>query len=170
MIIVEGVDNSGKTRLVEWLIEKLPGVKVIHSHGPVQSELMVEQLLADINMAYRYQKPIVFDRFPLISEEIYGSVLRGGNLFTKSHDRELLMEWFRSLAPLIIHCRPAREIVIGSISDRLQMDGVVNNIDKLIDAYDDLMAELNSRGFITYIYDYTRDKDRLWKMVTQYLL
>ena len=129
IIIVEGMDNTGKTTLVEQLVRET-GYGRVRSPGPQSLEDMidgVETCLISDN--------IIYDRFPLISEEIYGPVLRGYCLWEFSRWREYFIQLLQ-LKPLFIYCRPGRETILKSINQRDQLKGVVDRASVIIDTYD----------------------------------
>lgn len=155
VIICEGCDNTGKTTLVQRL-QLFTGARVVHSPGPqpekeLKSWTKAELLLANV-------EDIIYDRFPLISEEVYGPILRGKSLFGEEWG-----EWWGALMlvrPVIIYCRPPREVVCGpTLMERDQMEGVVSHCNQLLDAYDKLMKKIQSLiphdSF--FVYDYTQD-------------
>lgn len=148
MVIIEGMDNSGKTTLVNYLAtEILCGV--IRSPGPHTGEFLATWILLQ-NERLKVQ-PILFDRHPLISEKIYGVVLRSRNALAIYGD---LMQYFRSLNPLIIYCRPPISNILD-FGDRDQMEGVKETATILLDKYDYTMNLMRDEGFSIVTYDYT---------------
>jgi len=59
--------------------------------------------------------------------------------------------------PILIYCRPSREIICGTINDREQMDGVAQNASKLLDLYDRMFLDLAARGIRFYVYNFEED-------------
>jgi len=166
MIVVEGMDNTGKSTLVESLTGKF-GLKYYKSPGPdvgrAYQMRWVEERIGDSD------NNIIFDRFPLISEEIYGTHLRGYSNFEKEVD---LYKNFKERGPLIIYCRPPMEEVISFKDGREQMEGVVENSIQLLLMYDQWFTEkIVERAWNLTSYNYLSkdDKFRVINYVNYYL-
>lgn len=167
IIIVEGMDGTGKTTLVQQLAHRLevkPG-KFVGSLGPSDDYrlALVNRTISEITeleIASAEGRPInrLYDRFPLISEAIYGPILRGRNCFGVRYyplRRRLL-----ALKTMIIYCRPNREVIQANIQQAPQMSGVLEHFGELLNAYDKLFVELTESPVKSYIttFDYTRDE------------
>lgn len=118
MIVVEGPDGSGKSTLVRRLQRDL-GL-------PVAPRVVGSDTLALVDLTRWTEEnvnrgfvPMIFDRHRLISEPIYGPLLRGGR------DRKFLnlawmsdMTWrFYAANPIVIYCIPAVETVCRNIQN-----------------------------------------------------
>jgi len=114
------------------------------------------------------KKGVIYDRFPLISESIYGSILRGVNHLADSGD---LYEKFKKVDPLIIYCRPPAEEVLSFKDGRKQMNGVQSEGEVLLEAYDSLMEDYMKEGYkvIPYNYLMVENFDFIFSGVSQYL-
>lgn len=107
MIIVEGPDGSGKTTLIKKLSERT-GLSVSPRVVSKDAESMVDlKTWTEMNVKQGWQ-PLIFDRHRLISEPIYGPVLR-----TKAEPGFGDSEWFYDqlyrfyrAEPFIIYCLP----------------------------------------------------------------
>lgn len=135
IIIVEGMDNTGKTTLVEQLVRET-GYDRVRSSGPQSLEDMIDKVETCLT-----SDNIIYDRFPLISEEVYGPALRGYSLWEFSRWREYFIQLLQ-LKPLFIYCRPARETILRSINQREQLEGVVERASVIIDIYDRVFDHL----------------------------
>lgn len=137
MIIVEGPDGGGKSSLCGKLAAEL-GVPVHEraSHG-------VDGPVANLfDWAYRdvltmAEQPIsIYDRHPLISEYVYGPVVRGtlpdGFVTTTAHAMIRMMAG----QSLVVLCRPSNERLRSSVSAQRDMPGVTERIDEIASAYD----------------------------------
>ena len=146
-IIVVGMDNSGKTTLCDDLTYKLKAVHV-EPMGPGKSRKM---MLDNILLYMERDDNVIFERFSIFEELVYGRVLRGESKFTFD-DINLI----RKYKPIIIYCRPSNEVIFN-FGKRPQMKGVKEEKEKLLKAWDELIFDSLS-GFKIIKYDYTRDK------------
>lgn len=149
MIIVEGMDNTGKTTLAKTLARDLQ-LPYVHLDKPTDKQVVFQDIIECLN----YSKPLeIRDRFTPISEMIYGPICRGESLLEGDHWR-----WINMLGrsqSLLIHCRPPDEKVFHW-NDRDQMDGVIDNSQTLLEAYDSVFSCLKvSYPQILIEYDYT---------------
>lgn len=155
MIILEGMDNTGKTTLGNFLSQKT-NLELIHSPGAHQIGEQVYKWMSDCFDRDIKGRSIIYDRFPLISEEVYGKVLRGGNLFESSPEGRFSYTLLQDIDPLIIYCEPPSNRV-NLWGQRDQMDGVKDNWELLLDSYREFFKE-NKWGFSNIIqYDYTQN-------------
>src|SRR5690606_28511148 len=113
------------------------------------------------------QRPVViYDRFPLISEAVYGTILRGRNHF--GDEWTALIDLLLSLDPIVIYCRPGIKYIMQNIRETAdnQMEGVVSRAMELINAYDELMSWLQVRAHRLgsgriLVYGYDTDRSRV---------
>jgi len=168
IIIVEGMDGTGKTTLVQQLAHRLDvrPRKFVGSLGPNDDLRLVlvnrtKLEIAELESASATGGPIhiqrLYDRFPLISEAVYGPILRGRNFFGGLYYP--LRSRLLALKAVIIYCRPEREVIQANIQKTPQMEGVPEYFDELLNAYDKLFVELTETPVNSYIttFDYTRD-------------
>lgn len=155
MIILEGMDNSGKTTLAQRLLEEFPELRVIKSCGHAS----VGDALAWVAAAIRNEDPrMLYDRYFPISERVYGTVCRQGDIFG-SYTFDILSLTFRR-EPLIIYCRPPLS-TIEQWGDRPQMPGVKDRTHELLKRYDwlmDLIRDMYLKPTLIVDYDYTDPK------------
>lgn len=158
MIILEGPDGSGKSTLQKSLLEAgfEAGPRAVTSEGGViDRENLVQWVWEDL-MTWRSpdQQLRVYDRHPLVSEYIYGPIVRGdvapGMLSPFARE---MGHWFVRNA-LVIFCLPPLETVQVEVQKEAQMEGVVENIDDIYMSYQLIM--LTWGGQYT-IYDWTKD-------------
>lgn len=149
MIVIEGVDNSGKSVLGEKLSEFFE-CPLVHSPGHCPEMLdWTERALQKNTVKF-------YDRFPLISEAVYGPILRDSDDFESKRGRELL-SLFYDKKPMIIYCKPPEKIIKRRMGE--QMEGVKKHLKLLMDSYDAHMAILREFKFLVMRYDYTNPPD-----------
>lgn len=167
MIIVEGMDNSGKTVLVNRLAGELRLVQVRnHIRHPQSMADLNNYFLAMISLDRDLNKGLILDRWPPISEPIYGGVLRGTSLMGQD-TKDNYHRCIRNKA-MLIWCRPPNSTLLD-FGSREQMPGVVEKANQLIEAYDREM-EFISKYLNIHIYDYTVDSYNSLSMEVQEFL
>ena len=145
-IIVVGMDNTGKTTLVNQLSDfyKCESIK---SLGPGYTrQEMIDEVKRKLELPYR----AILERFSILEELVYGNVLRNHSKFRIDD-----MDWLRDNDFVIVYCRPEDE-VIYNFGDREQMEGVIEQREKLVKYWDELVVELARRGFVIIPYDWTK--------------
>lgn len=145
-IIVVGMDNTGKTTLVNQLSEYFE-CESIKSLGPGYSR---QEMIDEVKRKLELPGIKILERFSILEECVYGKVLRNNQKFTLDD-----MDWIRDYDFVIIYCRPDDD-VIYNFGDREQMVGVIEEKDKLVKEFDDLMIEVARRGFVVIPYDWTK--------------
>lgn len=162
IVIVEGVDGSGKTTLLRDLRKQSKTYFWIASSSRRPQTLVnFQDAIHWIGQAGYLNLPIVCDRFPIISETVYGPILRGSNLLNKFNRRDQA----NATAVLngvdrIIYCRPPKEQIAHNLKQNPQMEGVIKHLPALIKRYDDVMDSLRDDNIKVFHYDYTRFVDK----------
>lgn len=148
MIIVEGMDNAGKTTLIETL-KKIHGdaVDVIKPPGPFSSSKELKDWMGpeiDKCRTFQYNRGmVIYDRFPIISELVYGPIVREKSMVTGPVFDETFHELTSAAFPVtIIYCRPPNSRILD-FGFREQMDGVRQKSLELLMGYDELMSEIS---------------------------
>lgn len=141
MIILEGMDNSGKTTLANQLKDKLPNhyVSKLSKNGKPTDE-QLNTLLRDLCVNDYAHQPVILDRFSLISELVYGPLIRGFNFYGNKGNWEILLHYIHSNPFYLIYCRPPTKIIMSNMGE--QMGGVIRKSTSLIDRYDEVMVIL----------------------------
>jgi len=146
-IIVCGMDNTGKTTLCNSL-EAKTGFKVVPPMGPgFSKEIMMDNILLYMNK----WESVIFERFSIFEEMIYGKVLRGKSKFDYSDIISV-----QKYNPVIVYCRPPKDVIFN-FGDRSQMDGVIEQKEKLLKEWDNLIYNTLEK-FKIIEYDWTKDK------------
>lgn len=152
MIIVEGMDNTGKSTLVKKLSKDLKLLTINNQRRPTSIPEAFRYLDGVIYMAASF--PVIVDRWQPISEPIYGPICRDVTLFPPA-SLARMMKMTSSTEPLIIYCRPPDPVVLDFKDE--QMDGVIRHASALLDQYDISMNNLSATGFTVISYDWTSD-------------
>ncbi len=153
MIVVEGPDGAGKSTLLGNLADNLDR-KIIHSGGPPKTpeewreRVMKFRLMAD--------KPILLDRLPHISEQIYGP------LYSRETDRSLTLEVVEMNPIIVFCCLPDIDMMFERISHKpkdhkpsAHLNLVFANYSSIVSRYRQLMIELVSKGAQVIPYAWT---------------
>lgn len=176
-VIVEGPDGAGKSTVVKYLstITDTPVARRISdSITGVKGKDLARYVDGDLGNWANYTSPDpalnwtayssfnsptpsrIYDRYPLISEPIYGLHVR------KAPQPAFLTDWYRNawqkflaFDPLIIWCLPPYDEVAKNVNPARDMDGVWSNLLPLYRAY--TFASLTFPGK-SIVYDYTRDE------------
>ena len=116
LIILEGFDNSGKSTLGQQL-QSLLDWNLIHSTGFHDLGKMEDFLWGVLEKSQRGN--LIVDRISLISEDIYGPIMRGKSMYS-FHRWLTWWERFERLNPLIIFCDPPLSQVQATFGERAQ--------------------------------------------------
>ena len=144
-IIIIGMDNTGKTTLAETLSKEL-NLKLIKSTGPkVTKKDMISNMLENLESS----EDLIFERYNLFEEIIYGNILRGESKFSLE---DYMYKQTILHKPLIIYCRPSKEKIFN-FGSREQMEGVIEEKEKLLEAWDKLYLKLQE-DIEVYRYDF----------------
>lgn len=167
MIIIEGPDNSGKSTLVRELAQRLQPCHVAHSSGPTRSVDEMFKKVRRFNHLYVNTKSLV-DRWPVISESVYGPVLREESMIAGSR---FLDDLQRSRVP-IIYCRPPMNTLMSLENHQVRkeessghIEGVNRNQEKLVNAYDEFMVTMPN----TIYYDWTTSDNNYLDFLAKYI-
>lgn len=155
-VIVEGMDGTGKTNLVNYLLQAFP-MLTPHPRASTSTGGPVPELdwwvINDTTTTHR-AAPSVYDRHPIISEPIYGPVCRG-KVPGRFNDARWVADMKRrlALASVMILCAPPWDTVKANLEneDIDHMEGVRKHAHSLYMAY----AWVDWPG-IQIRYDYSR--------------
>jgi len=172
MIIIEGADNSGKTILAKTIAGAF-GYTYIHSPGPIRNDgELIERL-------YWYDqilpiKNLILDRCYLISELIYGNIIRKHSRVTKKQmylyleklDKNQGMLLFCDQSFYVANPYPEHTIHLNKKENILLEEKVQEQQVEIRDAYKTLFLYMSKRvrHYISvisikdfeYIFDYIR--------------
>lgn len=117
MIVVEGPDGAGKTTLIRQIVEGT-GLSVAPRVVSKDAEAMVDLKRWVVRNVKRGWQNKIFDRHRLISEPIYGPLLRDQpqpGFDDPEWFSAQLYEFYR-IPPVIIYCLPPFEVVWDKVS------------------------------------------------------
>lgn len=152
LVILEGPDHSGKSKLAFHLIEKY-GFN--YYHCGVKPDI-TQYHLKVLDMAYKdinlYNSNFVIDRLHL-SEFVYGNIFRKGPKYDYLQLEQDIKNRFSKYRLII--CLPPKEIVIDGHKKRLAKNSeMFNTVDKVYDLYKQLV---DNKLVGYYLYDFTKD-------------
>lgn len=139
-ILVDGMDGSGKTTLVQQILtllgdnaEYVPGYnRTPEPKSPMQTWWMEHLARNPVD------KVVIHDRF-FYPELVYGPVLRG---FVAASDSTLnYVQDFLRTHGFLIYCRPPIEVLKEGIEVQPQMEGVKEMFHDLLLAYDQMIIQ-----------------------------
>lgn len=139
-IIVEGPDGSGKSTLVKRLSTQLGcpiGPRACTSQGGPVKQLgywVQEDLLSWDDKGTQ-----VYDRYPFVSEYIYGPLIRGSINPTLANLSTDYFHYYKQNTIEVV-CLPPLDIVRANVGQEEQMEGVVDQIDTLYSLYEGHVA------------------------------
>lgn len=165
LIIVEGADGSGKTTLANRLRKDLQQYSIfLRSNGPPPNIGKLADIIAWMMISPGHI-PVFCDRFPILSEYVYGPIIRG----KCQHGLSIEQMAARLSKALIIYCRPNYSALAAGVRKEVQMDGVVINHRNIVQAYDAMMGDLESHGANIKRYDYTGPPQLIMDTVLTYI-
>lgn len=167
-VIVEGPDGAGKTTLIETIRQRISKYFwILRPSHPPRIKYEIDTLLRTLEARYSSAVGFLLDRHPLISEPIYGPILRGTDILEIGGDyaisNSLLQRHVKHTdhsGHLIIYCRPPLSTIIENVRRNApqQLGGVVDNTPKLVSEYDRMILSLE--GYLPIVtYDYTKPND-----------
>lgn len=159
MLIVEGPDGSGKTTLVRELADQLQwpvADKVVDGQTRALTDL---KKWTEDNVASGWQE-MIFDRHRLLSEPVYGPILKTSSPRKELYDVEWQTKMYKLLVdaePLVIYCLPPLEEVLKNLDGDELNQVVFGHADAIYRGYVSQFALLNAMDFPVYHFDYTTE-------------
>ncbi len=155
IIVVEGCDNSGKSTIAAKLAKRLRGLLIKSEHIPPLNEHLQEYMEV-LQAAEMYGNGVVVsDRHHVVSEPIYGDIIRGGHKL-----KEVTIKQALDQISAFVYCRPSDELILGTMAERQQMAGVTKNASALLKGYDQFFgSDFEYYRQKVWTYDYTKDSE-----------
>lgn len=161
-VVIEGPDNSGKSTLAKYLADRID-FPLQHSGGPPKSD---DEFAFRLDRLFRMDD-VIFDRFPVISEAVYGPILSRESLITPTSKIR-----FFARKPIIIYCRPPLNVLMRVVDGHEVKDhetaahvaAVKAHAMALIHRYDEVLYEYNP-----IYYDYTAGGPHMLDLIVRYL-
>lgn len=152
LVIIESADGGGKTTLANQLLKGTghPTLLVKRSGPPgsietleFQAKWLKDQADSGLN--------IIADRHPIISDQIYGPILRGDPL---RWPPDQVAQAMKDKDILLIYCRPRLGTMLVGSRVEAQMEGVHDNYDALVREYDRWFRIFEDWGLPLIRYNY----------------
>ena len=161
MIIVEGVDHTGKTTLMNQLMVEFSDYKLT-SHKSPDKNMERPSWWARELLTSRHERNRIYDRF-FFSEFVYGPPLRGKTCMSDSEE-ELLWSFIDHIKPFVILCQPPETKDLKPIEHTEQMEGVIENYRMLADRYNTVIKPMLDGHRIGYM-NYKFTDPEAWDIV-----
>ncbi len=156
MVVIEGMDGSGKTTLINSLRKSGLSFWGIFRSKPIKTLQELEHFLLWMGSIPPKQL-VILDRHPIISEEVYGPILRNENL-NQYLDPLLLRHQLKKIH-LLIYCDPPFGIVYENICKGDHLKGVLDHSQEIYVKYTSYISDLFEGPIKVPVmgYDYTGD-------------
>lgn len=142
MIVVEGLDNTGKTTLVSKILERYPQLKYRASIGNKHNPEQIARSAQDEAYSWDMMKRVVSDRSRIFSEYVYTPLLKNRPPAYPFHAWLEMMGTFCQHEHVIVHCSRHRAKIIDDWDSSEQLEGVREHLSELEVRYEHLMDML----------------------------
>lgn len=164
LVIIEGADGSGKTTLANRIRGQLGQYAMfLRTSGP-PSIVEIANVCHWVD-SHPHTLPLIMDRYPLLSEYVYGPILRGKCKHAMTI--EMMARALRNA--MVIHCRPNYSALAANVQKEVQLEGVLVNHRHIVKKYDELMGNLEKGGVHVKRYDYTGPPQLIFDSIKGYL-
>ncbi len=150
IIIIEGIDGSGKTELAKQ-ISKQTKYPIIHRSNP-KTEEEKQLMMGEYLQAIKNNKNVIFDRC-WYSELAYGPVMRDASIITYPQ-MYALERMLAKTGALIIHCTGQANVLWQRCQKRGE-DYIVSKDDflEIYANYGDIFAAPHLVPVVNYVYE-----------------
>lgn len=166
-IIVEGMDGSGKTVLINHLLFNFPKLEPIVN--TLNDKQNFDEWWPQVLDEEEDETIPIHDRF-FYSELVYGPILRGHINATPALVQNAL--WYLRSSALLIYARPHTDMLRAGIKTNQQMEGVTDKFMELLGLYDQLMEAEKAwytNRFIHYVWHRDNELGRVRELIRGYL-
>lgn len=168
-IVVEGPDGAGKTRLILRLQERLscqvaPRVVAKDTTSEINLQGWVEKDTAE------WPKRLIYDRHRLLSEPIYGPIIRGhlrDGFDTEKWFQRQLLKLVGPHGPIIIYCMPPLVEVLNNLDGDDDNKAVVAEGERIYWLYHAQRAFVDAGLNPSLTWDYTIHNDKFERLVAE---
>lgn len=150
LIILEGMDNTGKTTTSKLIAQHLSsrGYKYVSGGGPEAGTPAGAMEILKSDLPNKVQ-----DR-TFISELVYGPILRGSSGIN-TLDAIRFLDFLKANGAIVIYTRRNAGKILSTFDERDQLSGVKEHVDELLSAYDQIMWGLVERyGIPVCVYNF----------------
>ena len=165
-IIVEGMDDTGKSTLCDILHRRFEA-PVVREHRFWMPWLDHGKFWLN-DVPWPDGKHVIYDRFPMVSEPVYGPILRPEvtTAHRQSADYGRALGFFEGASDdiVVIHC------FARAGSSRLQLEGVIDHSHEIAEAYQEVMQDLRELGVTVLDYDHRWSSDRFNLFLTELMV
>lgn len=175
LILVEGLDNTGKSTLIEHLFWRYPQLRVRPSIGNKHD---LDQIKAQAFEEAYGTMPMntLADRSRIISEYVYNPILNARPIAYDFATWTWFLSGFVQRPQLVIYCWRSVDSIRNSFDEREQLGGVADALETLNMRYEqvmntlDLMFQLSgiSHTVLRYNFEYMPER-MLYEFVEQYM-
>lgn len=143
MIILEGMDNTGKTTLYNKLLDEFPQLDRRPSIGNKHDLVEIRRQAEDEAWSPHKLTHTLGDRSRIISEYIYCPILQKREIAYSLDTYTELLAGFSRGHHLVVHCYRSTSRIIDTFDGTgEQLEGVRAHISELSSAYDEVMHML----------------------------
>jgi hypothetical protein len=175
LILVEGLDNTGKTTLVTDLAHRYPELQMRPSIGNKHDLEQISRQAYD--EAYLLSPYVLADRSRIVSEWVYNPVLKTRPTAYSFRTWMTYIAGFVQQSQYVIYCYRPVEHIMKTFDERDQLSGVVENLQLLSHRYDQIMAMIDflfeldgQHNTAVMYYNYEVDNpDLIYREVDGYL-
>lgn len=155
-IVIFGCDNSGKTSLCERLQCELSRISYTEIKKSLGKGKRVDEYIGFMRENLSKNCITIFDRFPIIEEGTTGVILRHENVFDLVVDQRKLFDDIFGKVDVFIYCYPGVDSILNW-NGREQMEGIIENVNRLVPAYLVYCFMLKRYGYNVLEWNYTSD-------------
>lgn len=154
-IILEGPDLSGKST-ISLMLELLTDREIYHAGGPPKSPKDILYRIRSLPL------DCILDRHPCISEQIYGTVLRGEPIIS----RDFMNGYLYALNPIVVYCKLPLDFLKSKMhflenahedkeyKTKEHIDSVIKKYDRIWNNYEIIINKLVSMGICVVEVDF----------------